>query len=413
MKKSIHGLACVFVYLILVMSCEGPQSITIKGKPEVSLSIGSPFAHLDDSDRLEGYVSPPKIREMMSHTGENVEVYDYLYDYLLPVKPETAQTYIVHYPVAEIELEFIDGAPVNLPEHLFPTETEYLLERTYQMNPSLRGFLGKGVVFKEAQGYLYVTNLGEDSTVSLSFSNAENPVPKSMIVDSPLKSLSKEERPEFPKTTEDPFDGEVPEHSVIDAPYIDLTEILNADSTSTLKIQIKIPLSEIHGNVNNKVIHADLIIKLPLIFEVSNPSVLPDYVELEMNGILPQAGDDDFFGRTGNDTDDDIFDYIEYLKIYLTNHRNTILESEDLSILVTSDNTYSALFDLNLPEPFIKLDSDAPYPFSPNFEFLLRKDKGEDYATLKIKRTTPDEPPVFDFYIKVGVKTDLNYTLTP
>ena len=410
MKKSIHGLACVFVYLILVMSCEGPPSITIKGKPEVSLSLGSPFAHLDNSDRLEGYVSPPKIREMMSHTGENVEVYDYLYDYLLPVDPETAQTYIVHYPVAEIELEFIDGLPVNLPSHLFPTDTEYLLERTYQMNPSLRGFLGNGVAFKEAQGYLYVTNLGEHSTVSLSFSNAENPVPKSIIVDSPLKSLSKEERPEFPKTTEDSFVEQIPEHSITSKPYIDLTEILNADSSSTLKIQIKIPLSEINDSVINKVIHADLIIKLPLIFEVSNQSIRPDYVKLEMNGVFPQSGDNDLFGRTGDDSDDDIFNYIEYVKIYLTDHKDTILESEDPSILLTAGD-YNDLFDLNLPEPFIIINSDAPYPFSPGFDFLLKKDDGEkNYATLKIKRSTE---PVFDFYIKVEVKANINFTLTP
>jgi len=403
MKKSIHGLACVFVYLILVMSCEGPPSITIKGKPEVSLSLGSPFAHLDNSNRLEGYVSSEKIREMMSHTGENVEIYDYL----LPDDPETAQTYIVHYPVAEIELEFTDG-PVKPPPHLIPSGTVYLLERDYQLNLSLKNYLGKGVTIKEAQCYLYVTNIGEDSIVSLSYTNAENLVSRNIIDDSRLQSLS--ERPKFPNTTKDPFDREVPEDSIIDVPYIDFTEILNSASPSSLNIKIKIPLSEIDDIANNKVIHVDLIIKLPLIFEVSNPSVLSDYVELEMNGILPQAGDDDFFGRTGNDTGDDIFNYIEYVKIYLTDYKDTILETDDFSMLVTS-GTYSALFDLNLPEPFIKFDSDVPYPFSPNFAFLLRKDKGENYATLKIKRTTPDA--AFDFYIKVEVKADLNYTLTP
>jgi hypothetical protein len=355
----------------------------------------------------------------MGHMGDNVHIYDYPYDYLLPVNPETAQTYLAYYPVMELnlnELQYdVNGFPLpdSLPSNIAHTGIEYLLESEYQIKPSLTNFLGKDVTLKKVQGYIYVSNIGNNSTVSLSYSNAEN-TDKSIIKDSPLQSLSEGEHPKFPKTTEDPFVGEVPEHSIKNEPYIDLTEILNADSTATLKIQIKIPLSEINSSVINKVIHADMAIKLPLIFKVSNPSSRSGYVKLEMNDILPQLGENDLFGRTGNGND--IFNYIEYVKIYLTDHKNTILKSENendnISILVTS-GTYNDLFDFGMPKPVIKIDSDIPYPFSPRFEFLLRKDKGMDFATLKIKRSTPEEPPVFDFCISVEAKTDLSYTLTP
>ena len=111
MKKCLI-LACAC--LVAVMSCEIPQSITIKGKPGLYIPVGSPFASLDESERLENYISPNKVREMMGDTeAGGVKIYDYQDP---GAASDAAQTYIVHYPIAEMKLdlgEYVKSATID------------------------------------------------------------------------------------------------------------------------------------------------------------------------------------------------------------------------------------------------------------------------------------------------------------
>jgi len=103
MKKSVLGFLC----LILVLSCDIPQSVTVKGNPGLYLYLGSPFSSLGEGERLEDYISTAKIKEMMGDQ-ENIKIYDYQ-------PPGSGQndvhTFVVHYPIAEMSYdlsEYVD-----------------------------------------------------------------------------------------------------------------------------------------------------------------------------------------------------------------------------------------------------------------------------------------------------------------
>jgi hypothetical protein len=103
MKKLTIGLLCLTGAMLgFFLSCEIPQSVTIKGQPGVYIPLGNPLNGLDEDQRLENYISTAKIREMMDSSGttSNLAIYDYRgYD------DPTVQTYIVHYPITELKLD--------------------------------------------------------------------------------------------------------------------------------------------------------------------------------------------------------------------------------------------------------------------------------------------------------------------
>jgi len=409
-KKSILVLAGVFVYLIAVMSCEIPQSITVKGKPGVYIPLGSPFANLDDEDRIENYVSTARIKEMMGNSGGNgVKVYNYTSTDVYP----DVQTFVAHYPIAKIQLD-ASGVPINPPSNLQTIGGDYILEGTYPINRGLRNFLGSDVTFKEAPGYIYVDNVGSSSTMSLTFTNQENIVDQKLISDD-TGLISREERPEFPESDNDPFVETLPPHSLTTQTKIDFDIILNANSDSTLKYRIKIPLSGISGISANKVITVDMVILLPLALRVAAPSSDRDYVKLDMgDALLQTGGGGDLFGRTGEDSDDDLLSNVESVKISLKNPQNTVIDG--ISILVMVPGSPNQFFEFTANSPPVKFEgTDLDYPFNPQFEIVLKKDAKtgtgggyENYATLKIKRT---EPKVFDFFLTVEAQANINQTI--
>jgi len=106
MKKIIPGFIC----LLLITTCgfEMPESITVKGAPKLYVPLGSPFARMDEKDRLENLISRDAIKEMMNQGGDagGIEVY--------VVSPDMAQTngldkkvltYLVDYQLADMPLD--------------------------------------------------------------------------------------------------------------------------------------------------------------------------------------------------------------------------------------------------------------------------------------------------------------------
>jgi len=99
------GLLC----LVVAMACDIPQSITVTGKPEVYLPLGNPFSKLEEGERLEDYIKPSKIKEMMNAASQDPTGFvdqTKIYDYQPPGSGAgDPQTYIVHYPIVEMQYD--------------------------------------------------------------------------------------------------------------------------------------------------------------------------------------------------------------------------------------------------------------------------------------------------------------------
>jgi len=101
MKKTMLGLLC----LIVAISCDIPQSVTVKGKPGLYLPMGSPFSTLEEGERLEDYLSANKIREKMRESDKKAKMYDYKVQEFLD---NDIQAYIVHYPIVKMQHDLTD-----------------------------------------------------------------------------------------------------------------------------------------------------------------------------------------------------------------------------------------------------------------------------------------------------------------
>ncbi|MCL2155450.1 MAG: hypothetical protein FWH53_07295 [Leptospirales bacterium] len=101
MKKLLLGFLCLAS--IISISCTVPESITIKGSPELYVPLGSPFDK--EKEGLVDYISTDKIKEIMNKDGDNkLEIYEYMGSAINGIADDTL-TYLVHYPIADMQLE--------------------------------------------------------------------------------------------------------------------------------------------------------------------------------------------------------------------------------------------------------------------------------------------------------------------
>ncbi|MDR0503054.1 MAG: hypothetical protein LBH16_07005 [Treponema sp.] len=286
------------------------------------------------------------------------------------------------------------------------------LNGEYPLDLELRDFLGSGVSFNQVRGYIYIGGVGDNAAITLT-SGSTNLI--SNIDGTPASNiLSDRERPVFT----DPFTGSIPPDSLAND-YINLAGVFNSATPSAISYSILIPAMRIDNSMEDRVIYADMVICLPLEFRVTNTSPInSNYVKLELGDVLPDLsiGDGgDLFFRSGNE--DDLFNQIDTVSIILKNKRNTIFEDNNLSIMVSNSINgvveYTSFLNFSDNPPRLDLDIDEiGNPFSPRFEILLRKETGQNYALLKIKRTSEEEPAEFDFFIAVEAVADINYTIT-
>jgi hypothetical protein len=272
----------------------------------------------------------------------------------------------------------------------------------------LINYLGKGVSFETIPTYMYVDLPKEawDAQITLSVDGGEpskkgivqGSMPDITLNDDEIASIDFQGDPfEFADFLSSLDDGKVKES--INLQYEMATEqvTIHKDDTKLGTITI------------------DLIIVLPLQFEVSGLPTIPEslddekkadlarYVKLELGDLLPNMDGGDLFGRTTG-KEDDLFESLDYVKIYLNNCRNTIIPG-GFSISIIAD-TYSNLFTL---DKGITIDLDElPNPFSPKFEILIPKIPGENYGTLSIGSGTPE----FDFSLVVDAKAKIDQTIT-
>jgi hypothetical protein len=113
MKKLLLSLVCC----LILLSCQIPESLTVKGNPGLYVPLGSPFAAMKEEDRLENLISSKKIMEMMNSKTSETDTDNELLVYEVSENmarnhgfDTKLQTYMVQYPLTEM--------PLNLEEYL-------------------------------------------------------------------------------------------------------------------------------------------------------------------------------------------------------------------------------------------------------------------------------------------------------
>jgi hypothetical protein len=136
MKKFKLGLVCC----LLILSCQIPESLTVKGNPGLYVPLGSPFANMKDEDRLENLISANKIKEMMNSKASAVDTDNELSVYEVSVSmaqncgiSAELQTYMVKYPLTEM--------PLNLEEYLNDSMSEVNEKKDISI-PEISGLTG-------------------------------------------------------------------------------------------------------------------------------------------------------------------------------------------------------------------------------------------------------------------------------
>jgi len=283
-----------------------------------------------------------------------------------------------------------------------------LLEGSYPIENNFADFLGSDVEFKTINGYVYVVGEyeGFNADISLTF-NGNN------LIDFDPSLHLVPQRPQFAGTIQ----GPLLDTSLQDR-LIPLTEILNTKDpvSPNLEYQFRIMEWELEKvkvleNPDEK-ISIDLVLVLPLELQVySSDPASTDYAKLNLDVFPEIAGAGDLFQR-GGAGDDSLFKMLTKASIILDSIDSTILEFKKFAIRVWVDeNKYDKPpLDLGATKPSVTFDSkDIAFPFSPKFEFLIKKDDGKDFATLKILRPLETEEPMFDFSITVIADVDIDY----
>jgi len=289
-------------------------------------------------------------------------------------------------------------------------KTEYPIEN------SLGDFLGGGVSFKKADGYVYMSGLHSDSSTGIEL--------KVDIGGATQTRYLQEAEPSFTVTTK-PDDTKVVDGSLTNSSFIgantnplDLTPIFES-AGAVLKVEIKIEEIEIENSpdLGDKSVKISLYALIPLNLKVSEvagkeaPNVTVGgvdirntYVPLDLGDTLAKMGDGDLFGR--EEGGDNLINEIDFVELNLKGVNISIIEKNNLMLLVKTKNDYKLLELKN--NAALKFDSGLlSYPFSPEFSVLLKKDTGTS-GSIKILRT---DAPKFDFMLDVKAKAKIDYTL--
>jgi len=312
------------------------------------------------------------------------------------------------------------------------------LKGEYLIETSFRDILGKGVHLKDMHGFIYVEGLGPSGGTMTLDADGDTLFPDY----GGEAVLTEAKRPHFPDSETEPVTEDLFEwpQSLVDP--IELAPPLkSAEEVLKLEYEVKIKEWTLKNEPGERegVITVDMVILLPLVFIVETPSSDPEYVKLEIGDKFLNSDDDageddgegegdgenenegegenekkkDLFGR--DDNDDALFSNIDKVTVLVLNFRNTIIANTMFVLLespVEEEAPYRRTIPLDLGKKKISETiayEDLPNPFVPTFETLLKKDTGQDYATLKMRHQVSQ--PEFDFFLAVEARADLNVNL--
>ncbi|MDR2575606.1 MAG: hypothetical protein LBC52_04095 [Treponema sp.] len=310
------------------------------------------------------------------------------------------------------------------------TEEKGSFTGSYPIKNNLSKFLGKGVSFKNIEGYVYMSGGKiQNSTMSIGFYNSSDG-----LLHYEEHFLKNVPPLVFPEDDEE-FDiikGNVlidkTLNSFEDGIPLKMKDILNAKS-NTLEVAVQINTMIIDKDdieVKDKGIKFDLLILVPFDLEVANeiPADIPvsddirnKYVMLDLEALNKEGIglEGDLFGRKegGNNALKDIM----YVEIGLSFSKSdiNIINPKGLAVLVMTNNKSKLMEFMNNKRLRFIGDDDGlnNIPFNPDFHVLLEKDKNtngqyKDFGSFQILRPTY---PSFDFKLFVEARTNLQYTL--
>ncbi|MDR0721193.1 MAG: hypothetical protein LBF75_00160 [Treponema sp.] len=207
--------------------------------------------------------------------------------------------------------------------------------------------------------------------------------------------------------------GPIPSSSINEA--IDLVNLFTT-SSSALAYTITVQSVTITPQSNNQTITAEMLIKIPLEFEVTGETVTVEgtsYKELQLEplqGLTGSDNDGDLFGRTGKE--DDLLKGIEEVELDFYKYTNTIIEG--LSLFVGKPDG-SGSFEGELltlgrdtPNPLRFTGPDVEYPFNPQFKVLVGSNNTNSYS-FKIGRL--NEGAKLDFSLILEASAQIDQTI--
>ncbi|MDR1956174.1 MAG: hypothetical protein LBQ30_04895 [Treponema sp.] len=274
----------------------------------------------------------------------------------------------------------------------------------------LTSYLGNDVTFAGVPAYVFISGLPPNTNGTMTLSSGETLLVNGESITS--RSLDSMTFNEDSSTAT----GAIPLPSSIDR-EIDLAGLFSA-GTSTLTYEIAVQETSItsSGQQNSMVI-AELLINIPLEFKVfgepNNPKYQKDYAKLDLGDILPKPSntDSDLFGRTGKD--DDLLKNLGDITITLKDYTNTVFLSDmALAIYATGKNTSLSTktkLPSGTPEEYPRLEingGELPYPFSPQYEILIRREEPGEPGILSIGRDMQ-----FDFSLVVDATAAIEQTI--
>jgi hypothetical protein len=201
---------------------------------------------------------------------------------------------------------------------------------------------------------------------------------------------------------------------------------------------------------DNKTITADIIIELELALKITDtpslfknkngevvepvkaayyvgddPLIYKNYVEIPLNGLLPEPGEDDLLNRTSPDDTFSGFSMadIQNVKVTLRNYTNDLLTAEDLRFIVyskDSEDRIAWISHIDLMESAegvwskVSLES-MPFPLIPRFAVLAKKNYDPQNgvptaARLSVNQIRPDSD--FSFQISLEASVNIHQTIS-
>ncbi|GHV02661.1 hypothetical protein FACS189485_03740 [Spirochaetia bacterium] len=388
MRHKLYAILAGIVCFGVLLSCEIPQSISLKGSPGIYTNLGSPFGKnntLTDILNNDGIVD---------QVGDQGAIYTYTGESGSSERYDGVKTYLVSFPLL---------GPDNMPSllsGLAPTYTGSVPEGGTLSIPinisdlalnEITKFLG-GVDFKEVPAYLYINGVG--GTVYL---NSEISGIGSVL----LPNTTIGTGVEFTNAGIDPADPANWMSQVISpsVPSFDVKDAFNAEEKVSLTGSI-----EIDSITANRPIRADLVILLPLQFTAppGTAELIDGESLFKLNlDVLPEE-DEDLFGRTA-DGGDDLFSLLKSVKIDIKSVDNNVIDNLFLVIKKNGGDKALSLNDdaNNDPVEFSAEELDIKNgPFNPIRLYM------SSATDLIVKPTTGDAK--FDFEIAVSAQTNLN-----
>jgi len=308
------------------------------------------------------------------------------------------------------------------------TENKGSFSGEYPIDNNLNSFLGEGVTFKQADGYIYLSGaeIGRTSSITFSFYGASG-----VLMDSEYHTLGNVPAPTFPSG--DIFTSAYGEMllnrnlmSLTDMNTVDLLKILDP-KCEKLQVVVQIPEMTIRKtdvDIGDKAIKFDMLVLVPLDLKVTKEAPVGEamldkekiniqskYVMLDLGDKLnknPDGEEGDLFGRT--EGEDNALKSIDYIDIGLTKLDINIIDPKNIVVLVQT-RTDNKLLEFKTNASLRFTGDDLAVPFSPKFNILLKKDDNKDFGSFMIKRQNNQTKPKFDFKLWVKAKAALEYTL--